>query len=177
MGERGRPKTPLELQQLRAKGDGRLPGGRKPDQVSTELVPVPRTGAGDLDKRSLPKMPARLKAHGRAEWFKIWEEGKIWLRPRSDYRQVEMICQMYDEIDAFQDEIDKTGMMIENYAHVMVANPLYREIMDRRRMIDSLLSKLAFEPHARAKLAIGETKARSGLMDLQSKSREHQAKT
>ena len=171
----GRPPEPIEQQQLKAKGDGRTPGHRKPTEVvhqaGSELVPIKKSRGGGVDKRRLPKVPAHLKQHGKSEWFKLWDTGKNWLRPHEDYRQVEMICRSYDDIDAMTKVIEGPaegggGFMIENYAHVMVANPLYAEIAKRQMLILNCLERLGFSPTARRKLGIADLKIATGAAKL-----------
>jgi P27 family predicted phage terminase small subunit len=178
----GRPPEPIEVQQLKAKGDGTTPGHRKVTEVTTqagsELVPFKKSRGGGVDKRRIPKIPTHLQKRGRFEWFKIWETGSNWLRPHEDYRQVEMIASAFDEIEAMRAQIAETGMMVPSpyNPNVTVANPLYAEVNKRQMLILKCLESLGFSPTARRKLAIGDVQLATGLMDFEERVAAKQAK-
>ena len=167
----GRPPEPIEKQLMLARGDGRTPGGRKvpPDVTPGTAVALQRT-TGGVDHRSLPRMPKTLTSGlARREWYKLWETGSRWLRPHEDYRWVQFVCEAYQDIEMFRERVGQEGLMIENYAHVMVANPLLATIAQREQVIMKCLQELGFSPRARAALGLAELKRQSGLADLQAR--------
>lgn len=169
----GRLKTPIEKQAILAKGDNVTPGGRRISPPGTVVVVPGRPGRVAFDHRTLPKMPASLSKRGKKEWFAIWDNGP-WLHPDEDYRWVEMICQAYDEIEKFDEQIAKDGMVVQGYKNdMMVAHPLIKEKRECQRVIIKCLSILGFSPTDRARLGLAELKRQTGLADLQNRTTGH----
>jgi P27 family predicted phage terminase small subunit len=167
----GRPPEPIEEQRALARGDGRTPGGRKvpPDVTPGKGLALHRV-TGGIDHRALPRMPKTLTTPlARREWYRLWETGSGWLRPEADYRWVAFICEAYQDIQLFRDRVSEDGLMIKNYADVMVANPLLATIAQREQVIMKCLQELGFSPRARAALGLAELKRQTGLADLQAR--------
>jgi P27 family predicted phage terminase small subunit len=163
----GRLPEPLEKQAAKARGDGLTPGHRKVEDkvdevASAELVPI--------STQMLPELPSDLGARGELEWYKMWEFG-TWLRPQEDYRWLEMICRSYDDINTFRAQILKDGLVIKGYAGQAVAHPLIAEVRSAERTIQKCLSVLGFSPTDRARLGLAEIKRKTGLADLQNRTR------
>jgi P27 family predicted phage terminase small subunit len=154
---------PLERQIESARGDGQRPGGHR---IKGDLVP---TNQGRVVRLPPPPAPLDLKERGQTEWDKIWSAGEVWLHPNEDYHWVEQIAHAYDDIDAFRDEIKRTGLIIKGYAGQQVANPLLKEIRDAENVIRKCLSILGFSPTDRARLGLAEIKVQSGLAELQTR--------
>jgi P27 family predicted phage terminase small subunit len=168
---------PIEKKAMKAKGDGVTPGHKRVSPPGTAVVvqgSITSSIAFPHDK--LPEMPAHLGKRGQVEWFKIWDNGP-WLHPEEDYRWVEMICEAYDEIESFREEIKVVGLMIKNYAGADTANPLIGEIRKAQALIMKCLSVLGYSPSDRARLGLAEIKVQSGLADLQSKTQENRQRS
>jgi P27 family predicted phage terminase small subunit len=160
----GRPPTPIEKQQVTAKGDGRRPGGRP---VSGTVVPVNRRGV------AIPPAPTDLGKRGELEWYRIWEAGIVWLHPGEDYHWVDQIARAYDDIEQFRAEIERTGLIVKGYTKdMLVANPLIKEVRMLEATIRKCLSNLGFSPADRARLGLVEVKRQTGLVNLQRATRE-----
>lgn len=160
----GRPPVPLERQRDSMRGDGLRPGGHRP----TKELAVPSQNRR-VQVVPPPAPPASLKERGTTEWEKIWVAGRAWLHPAEDYHWVEQISHAYDDIAAFREEIENTGLIVKGYAGQMTANPLLREIRDAENVIRKCLSVLGFSPTDRARLGLAELKVQSGLQGLQEK--------
>jgi P27 family predicted phage terminase small subunit len=116
-----------------------------------------------------PDPPDGLGPRGVEEWHKVWTAGRIWLHPDQDYHWVEMVSRAYDDITAFREEIDKTGLIVKGYAGHMAANPLLREIRDAEAVIRKCLSTIGFSPTDRARLGLAEIERQSKMAGLQKK--------
>jgi P27 family predicted phage terminase small subunit len=148
---------PIERMALKARGDGRTPGGR-------ELVkanPTLKTHYGVMP----PEAPRGIGARGELEWRKIWETG-FWLSPDQDYHWVEMISRAYDDIDVFRERIVDDGLIQKGSLGQPVAHPLIAEIRKCEATIRQCLSVLGFSPTDRARLGIMEAEARKKTADL-----------
>jgi len=169
----GRPPIPLERQAAQARGDGRRPDGRRPGaEIATTAGRVITGRVIDI-----PAAPDGLRERGLREWDKIWEAGIIWLHPAEDYHWVEQIARAYDDLEAFRDEVNKTGLVVKGYVKGMVvANPLLKEMRMLEATIRKCLSQLGFSPADRARLGLVEVKTRTGIADLQNKTRANRSK-
>lgn len=156
----GRPPIPLERREVSKRGDGLLPGGHRPKPGKTVEVRARANLAA-------PEPPEGLGERGLEEWEKIWDAGARWLHPDEDYHWTEQISRAYDDIAAFREEIDKTGLIVKGYAGQMTANPLLREIRDAEAVIRKCLSLLGFSPTDRAKLGLAEIQRQTGLAKMQ----------
>jgi P27 family predicted phage terminase small subunit len=157
----GRRKEPLERAALKARGDGRTPGGR-------ELVPAQFTIAKRTDA---PRMPRGLKTRGKREWLKIWDSGP-WLNPDHDYAWVEQVARAYDDIDVYRARIEQDGLVVNGSLGQPVAHPLVAEIRKCEQTIRQCLSVLGFSPTDRARLGLAEVKRVSALQDMIAKSNQ-----
>lgn len=156
----GRPRKPLELRQMEAKGDGiPVSHGGKPQEI-TPYTPV---------QRELVE-PEGLHDRGVKEWYSIWDAG-VWLHPSEDYHLVEQVARSYDDLEEFRAAIKEQGLIAKGYAGQVVANPLIKEMRACEATIRNCLSQLGFSPTARAKLGLAEIKRQSGLRALQDKTR------
>jgi P27 family predicted phage terminase small subunit len=154
---------PLERQKESMRGDGLRPGGHRP---SKDLAIIPDQNYR-VQRFQPPPPPADLRERGTAEWVKIWQAGSRWLHPEEDYHWIEQISHAYDDISAFREEIERTGLIVKGYAGQLTANPLLREIRDAENVIRKCLSVLGFSPTDRARLGLAEIKVQSGLQSLQ----------
>lgn len=151
---------PLERMALKAKGDGKTPGGRDVVKSNPTLT--------EHDDDQAPPMPRGLKRRGRLEWQKLWKAG-FWLNPTQDYHWCEMIVRAYDDIEQFRKRITADGLVQKGSLGQPVAHPLIAEIRKAEATIRQCLSVLGFSPTDRARLGIMEAKAQreiAGVKDL-----------
>lgn len=152
----GRPRKPIERAQQLAKGDGRSPGNRL----------VPMGGAQNVTRRlEVPDPVVPLGPRGAAEWEKLWTAG-FWLKPDQDYIWVEQICQSFDMIEAFNEEIANTGLMVEGSMGQQAAHPLIGERLKLWQHMAKCLSALGFSPSDRARLNLTEAQTASKLQQM-----------
>jgi P27 family predicted phage terminase small subunit len=151
-----RRSEPIERMALKARGDGRTPGGR-------ELVKANPT----ITKRGTPAplAPRGLGSRGKLEWRKIWETG-FWLNAEQDYHWIEMVARAYDDIAVFRDRINEDGLIQKGSLGQPVAHPLIAEIRKCEATIRQCLSAVGFSPTDRARLGIMEAEARKKTADL-----------
>jgi P27 family predicted phage terminase small subunit len=147
---------PIERMALKARGDGRTPGGRELVKSNPTLV--------SHEAREVP-FPDGIGRRGKAEWIKIWDTG-FWLSPEQDYHWVEMIARAYDDIETFRKRVKADGLIQLGSLGQPVAHPLISEIRKCEATIRQCLSVLGFSPTDRARLGIMEAKARREVADL-----------
>jgi P27 family predicted phage terminase small subunit len=147
---------PLERKVLKARGDGKTPGGREIVKANPTLV---------RHEVMVPDVPRGLSTRGKLEWRKIWETG-FWLNVSQDYHWVEMIARAYDDIAAFRKRVNEDGLIQVGSLGQPVAHPLIAEIRKCEATIRTCLSVLGFSPTDRARLGIMEAVARKKTADL-----------
>jgi P27 family predicted phage terminase small subunit len=111
-----------------------------------------------------PPMPEGLRVRGQLEWAALWSEGR-WFWP-GDYRWVEMIARAYDEVDQYEAEIARVGLLVKGTRGVMIANPLIAEKRRAQEVIRQALSKLGMSPTDRARLRLVEAQGTSVLKGI-----------
>lgn len=147
---------PIERMALKARGDGRTPGGRELVKENPTLV--------RHESKDVP-IPRGIGRRGKTEWVKIWNTG-FWLSPEQDYHWVEMIARAYDDIETFRKRVQEDGLIQLGSLGQPVAHPLIAEIRKCEATIRQCLSVLGFSPTDRARLGIMEAKARREVADL-----------
>lgn len=147
---------PLERMAMKARGDGRTPGGRELVKANPTLV---------RHNAEAPPAPRGLGRRGRLEWRKIWDAG-FWLHPDQDYHWTEMIVRAYDDIDTFRERVEQDGLVQEGSLGQPVAHPLIAEIRKCEATIRQCLCVLGFSPTDRARLGIMEARARKETADV-----------
>jgi P27 family predicted phage terminase small subunit len=160
---------PIERMAMKARGDGRTPGGRELVKANPTIV---RHEAKDLPA------PRGIGRRGKVEWVKIWNTG-FWLSPEQDYHWVEMIARAYDDIETFRKRVEDDGLIQKGSLGQPVAHPLIAEIRKCEATIRQCLSAIGFSPTDRARLGIMEAKARrevAGLSDFLDRQAERNAK-
>lgn len=147
---------PLERMALKARGDGRTPGGREITKLNKTIV---------KRESNAPPIPRGLGTRGKLEWRKIWETG-FWLNADQDYHWTEMIARAYDDITLFRKRVEEDGLIQHGSLGQPVAHPLIAEIRKCESTIRQCLSVLGFSPTDRARLGIMEADARKKVADL-----------
>ena len=151
MTQRGRPPKPAEHHRLvgRANGTKRADGRPLPEVV----VALPMA-------TGVPEPPADLLLDGRRLWERAWGAAITWLSPDSDMEAVEQACRLADDLAAARARYRATtdpsdGRMVKNFDDALA----------------SALSRLGFDPTARARLGVAEVKRASALEELLAKRR------
>lgn len=178
----GRPRKPMERQELLAKGDGigashpTRSHKAKADQeevieyAQAELVPIDSGTVALPD--CVPEIPDGLAVRGNREWINIWTAGQSWLHQSEDYHLIEMVARAYDEIEIYRREIG-TNYIVKGYNGQKTANPLIKEIRNAEAVILKCLSLLGFSPSDRARLGLKAVQTKNSLADLQKKTQEN----
>lgn len=133
---------------------------------------------GNPGKRPLPKVssmpvlhmahvdpPAHLKSAGRREFEHVMATA-AWLAP-SDLPLLVRLCEIWDDIDAWQADVDERGMVIVTPTNgTLQAHPLLAHIRDARKQAVSMMSLLGLSPSDRGRIGAGEVQAKSKLAAL-----------
>jgi phage terminase small subunit len=142
-----RPPKPLEQKRLTGRSPGRDSGGRKLPEVST-VVALPMADG-------VPDPPGDLLLDGQRLWERAWGAAITWLSPDSDREAVEQACRLADDLAAARKRYRATtdpsdGRMVKQFDDALAG----------------ALSRLGFDPTARARLGVAEVKRASALEQL-----------
>lgn len=162
----GRPAKPVEVK--RATGN---PGHRT-------LPPAPSYSEGLQAASSIPVAPP-LGIDGREMWSHVWDAGRGWLSPDSDYTIVSLLCQAQDEMQEIRRALSLGEVprfyVLSNGQHV--THPLVNQLKDLRTQTTAWLSALGFSPSDRARLGLAEVRIRDELDELQHRREERRQAT
>jgi P27 family predicted phage terminase small subunit len=150
----GRPSKPLERLKATQRDAGHKADGR-------EIAPVIEF----KPDHSIPEPPTRLEGRAVEEWRRIWQAG-WWLVRDQDYFWVEMIAKAYHNIEEWEKQIDKDGLVVEGWNGQLAAHPLIKSINQAQQIIQKCLSQLGFSPTDRARLVIKQNEAQSALEQM-----------
>ena len=156
------PPKPIELK--RRLGNP----GRRPLPAQTETVALPPA-------LKIPRAPKSLSPAAKRMFREIWKTAHEWLTPALDAPTVIQVCRIYEQIEAFQESIDKYGTVVEEpivspkgevVGYALKPNPAYKMMRQAEVNLRSLLSELGFTPTARARLGLAEVRTQSKLEEL-----------
>ena len=99
---------------------------------------------------------APLGEAGRKLWDSVFDEGELWISPRTDVAWLQVVCELLDRREVLKQE--------------WLADPADRKInmslLETEKLIQSGLSLLGFTPTDRSRLGVAEVKAKSKLEEL-----------
>ena len=93
---------------------------------------------------------------GQRLWDLVFDEGELWISPRTDVAWLQVVCELLDRRDVLKQE--------------WMADPADRKLnmslLETEKLIQSGLSLLGFTPTDRSRLGVAEVKAKSKLEEL-----------
>lgn len=99
---------------------------------------------------------APLGEAGQKLWDSVFNEGELWVSPRTDVALLQIVCELLDRREVLKQE--------------WLADPAERKLnmslLETEKAIQSGLSLLGFTPSDRARLGVAEVKAKSKLEEL-----------
>jgi hypothetical protein len=99
---------------------------------------------------------APLGEAGRKLWDSVFDEGELWISPRTDVAWLQVVCELLDRREVLKAE--------------WLADPADRKLnmslLETEKLIQSGLSLLGFTPTDRSRLGVAEVKAKSKLEEL-----------
>ena len=161
----GRPPKPVEVK--RATGN---PGNRP-----LPAAPLPGKGLPAV-VNGIPKPPS-LGEDGQLLWEHVWNAGKSWLSPESDFTIIKMLCEAHDEHEEIRRALS-TGVVERYYVTnngQIVTHPLVTQLSNLRAQMTSWLAAIGFSPADRSRLGLAEVRVRDELDELQRRRAERSA--
>lgn len=152
----GRPAKPTEAH--------RLTGSRK------QLPPPPAPGQGLTAANGVPT-PPELKDAGQELWAEIWQAGRAWLSPDSDYYLVRLICEAHDEYTELRclltsGEVDRYYITANGQ---VVTHPVVTQLAGIRTQLTAWLAAIGFSPSDRSRLGLAEVRVRDAMDELKAR--------
>jgi hypothetical protein len=137
------PNPPKPLEQKRLLGN---PGKR--------AMPSNNSTISLYSGRREPLAP--LGDAGQRLWDLVFDDGELWVSPRTDVAWLQVVCELFDRRDVLKQE--------------WLADPADRKLnmslLETEKLIQSGLSLLGFTPTDRSRLGVAEVKAKSKLEEL-----------
>ncbi len=137
------PNPPKPIEQKRLLGN---PGKRAmPDDESTISL---------FSGRREPLFP--LGEAGQKLWDSVFNEGELWISPRTDVAWLQVVCELLDRREVLKQE--------------WMADPADRKLnmslLETEKLLQTGLGLLGFTPTDRSRLGVAEVKAKSKLEEL-----------
>lgn len=154
----GRPSKPVELHRLAG----------NPSKKSLPEPPLPGTG---LSASTTAPEPPELGEQGLALWFHVWEAGRAWLSPDSDYTIVRLLCEGQDEAAELR-ELLNTKTVERFYVTAngqVVTHPVVTQLANLRTQLTSWLAAIGFSPSDRSRLGLAEVRVRDSMDELKAR--------
>ena len=152
----GRPAKPAEVK--RAAGN---PGNRPLPEA-----PLPGTG---LKAATKTPTPPTLGKDGKALWIHVWNAGRSWLSPDSDFTIIKMLCEAHDEHEQIRKQL-ATGKVERYYMTAngqIVTHPLVTQLATLRSQMTAWLAAIGFSPADRSRLGLAEVRVKDELDELE----------
>lgn len=154
----GRPAKPTEAHRLAG----------NPSKRQLPPAPVPGTGLSASD--GTPTAP-ELHAGGLELWGEIWQAGRAWLSPDSDYYLVRLICEAHDEYEELRGLLTR-GEVERYYVTAngqMVTHPVVTQLAGIRTQLTAWLAAIGFSPSDRSRLGLAEVRVRDAMDELKAR--------
>jgi hypothetical protein len=137
------PNPPKPIEQKRLLGN---PGKRAmPDDESVVAL---------YSGKREPLFP--LGEAGQKLWDSVFEQGELWVSPRTDVAWLQVVCELLDRREVLKQE--------------WMADPADRKVnmslLETEKLLQSGLGLLGFTPTDRSRLGVAEVKAKSKLEEL-----------
>ena len=99
---------------------------------------------------------APLGEAGQALWDSVFNEGELWISPRTDVAWLQVVCELLDRREVLKQE--------------WMADPADRKLnmslLETEKLLQTGLGLLGFTPTDRSRLGVAEVKAKSKLEEL-----------
>lgn len=93
---------------------------------------------------------------GQKLWDSVFEQGELWISPRTDVAWLQVVCELLDRREVLKQE--------------WLADPTDRKLnmslLETEKLLQSGLGLLGFTPTDRSRLGVAEVKAKSKLEEL-----------
>ena len=93
---------------------------------------------------------------GQKLWDSVFNEGELWISPRTDVAWLQVVCELLDRREVLKQE--------------WMADPADRKLnmslLETEKLLQSGLGLLGFTPTDRSRLGVAEVKAKSKLEEL-----------
>ena len=93
---------------------------------------------------------------GQKLWDSVFEQGELWISPRTDVAWLQVVCELLDRREVLKQE--------------WMADPADRKLnmslLETEKLLQSGLGLLGFTPTDRSRLGVAEVKAKSKLEEL-----------
>ena len=99
---------------------------------------------------------APLGEAGQKLWDAVFEEGELWISPRTDVALLQVVCEL----------LDRREVLKQEWLADPTSRPVNMSLLETEKMIQSCLSLLGFTPTDRSRLGVAEVKAKSKLEEL-----------
>ena len=124
---------------------------------------------GNPGKRAMPSDEGTIELYsGRVEpafplgeagqklWDSVFEQGELWISPRTDVAWLQVVCELLDRREVLKQE--------------WMADPADRKLnmslLETEKLLQTGLGLLGFTPTDRSRLGVAEVKAKSKLEEL-----------
>jgi hypothetical protein len=99
---------------------------------------------------------APLGEAGQKLWDSVFNDGELWISPRTDVAWLQVVCELLDRREVLKQE--------------WMADPADRKLnmslLETEKLLQSGLGLLGFTPTDRSRLGVAEVKAKSKLEEL-----------
>ena len=154
----GRPAKPVEQHRLAG------------NPSKKQLPNAPEPGQGLSGSTTIPAAP-ELGPNGLALWAHVWEAGRAWLSPDSDYTIVRLVCEAHDEYTELRDLL-QSGQVDRYYVTAngqVVTHPVVTQLANLRTQLTAWLAAIGFSPSDRSRLGLSEVRVRDSLDELKAR--------
>jgi P27 family predicted phage terminase small subunit len=116
----------------------------------------------------VPSAPELLN-DGQLLWSHVWNAGRSWLSPESDYTLIRMLCEAHDEHETIRRRLS-SGEVDRYYTTSngqIVTHPLVTQLGALRAQMTAWLAAIGFSPADRSRLGLAEVRVRDELDELE----------
>jgi P27 family predicted phage terminase small subunit len=154
----GRPAKPVEQHRLAG------------NPSKKQLPDAPQPGTGLSAATGVPT-PPDLREPGLELWNHVWNAGRAWLSPDSDYTIVRLVCEAHDEYTELRDLLHR-GEVERYYVTAngqVVTHPVVTQLANLRTQLTAWLAAIGFSPSDRSRLGLSEVRVRDSLDELKAR--------
>jgi P27 family predicted phage terminase small subunit len=116
-----------------------------------------------------PPPPKGLKKPGRTMWERVWNAGKTWLSPQTDYDILERLARAHDEEEMLRARLRKDGHFTVGSTGQIVSHPAVAQLRTLELHMTRWESLCGLNPSDRSRLGLAEVKKVSALESFLSK--------